>query len=237
MCGRYSLFTPQADLRARFDAEPTRSLEPRYNCAPGQELPVIRDDTPGRIDFLRWGLIPSWADDESVGNRLINARSETVREKRSFRDAYESRRCLVLADGFYEWVAGDDGSKQPYRVAFADDRPFAMAGLWERWTPKQTQTGLGDFGGGGPDRDPDPVESFTILTTDPNDLIADLHHRMAVILAPDEEETWLHGDPEAVSELLDPYPDDNLRAYPVSTRVNSPANDAPDLIEEVERAG
>lgn len=237
MCGRYSLFTPQADLRARFDAEPTRSLEPRYNCAPGQELPVIRDDTPGRIDFLRWGLIPSWADDESVGNRLINARSETVREKRSFRDAYESRRCLVLADGFYEWVAGDDGSKQPYRVAFADDRPFAMAGLWERWTPKQTQTGLGDFGGGGPDRDPDPVESFTILTTDPNDLIADLHHRMAVILAPDEEETWLHGDPEAVSELLDPYPDDDLRAYPVSTRVNSPANDAPDLIEEVERAG
>ena len=237
MCGRYSLFTPQPNLRARFDAEPTRSLEPRYNCAPGQELPVIRDDTPGRIDFLRWGLIPSWADDESVGNRLINARSETVREKRSFRDAYESRRCLVLADGFYEWVAGDDGSKQPYRVAFADDRPFAMAGLWERWTPKQTQTGLGDFGGGGPDRDPDPVESFTILTTDPNDLIADLHHRMAVILAPDEEETWLHGDPEAVSELLDPYPDDNLRAYPVSTRVNSPANDAPDLIEEVERAG
>ncbi|MFC5366450.1 SOS response-associated peptidase [Salinirubrum litoreum] len=237
MCGRYSLFTPQADLRARFDAAPTRPLEPRYNCAPGQDLPVIRDDAPDEIDFLRWGLIPSWADDESIGNRLINARSETVREKRSFRDAYESRRCLVLADGFYEWVPKGDGGKQPYRVAFEDDRPFAMAGLWERWTPPQKQTGLGDFGDGGPDREADPIESFTVVTTDPNDLIADLHDRMAVVLAPDEEETWLHGDPNEVHELLDPYPDDELHTYPVSTRVNSPANDAPDLIEEVELAG
>jgi putative SOS response-associated peptidase YedK len=236
MCGRYSLFTPQADLRARFDADPTRPMEPRYNCAPGQDLAVIRDDSPTQIDFLRWGLIPSWADDESVGNRLINARSETVREKRSFREAYESRRCLVLADGFYEWVP-QDGGKRPYRVAFEDDRPFAMAGLWERWTPNQKQTGLGDFGSGGPNREAEPVESFTILTTEPNDLISDLHHRMAVVLAPEEEATWLHGDPEEVHDLLDPYPDDELEAYPVSTRVNSPANDAPDLIEEVELAG
>jgi putative SOS response-associated peptidase YedK len=233
MCGRYTLFTPAAELAERFDVEPPRDLQPRYNCAPGQELPVVVDEAPDEFRRLKWGLVPSWADDASVGNRLINARRETVREKRSFREAYESRRCLVPADGFYEWVE-TDGGKQPYRVAFEDDRPFAMAGLWERWTSSTTQTGLADFGGGGPDRDPDPVESFTVITTEPNDLISRLHHRMAVVLAPDEERQWLEGDPEEVESLLDPYPDDELVAYPVSTRVNSPANDAPDLVEEVE---
>ncbi|MFO8115227.1 MAG: SOS response-associated peptidase [Halorubrum sp.] len=244
MCGRYTLFTPAADLEARFDAD-FAGVEPSYNCAPGQDLPVIAGEAPDRATRMEWGLTPSWAD-ESFG--LINARAETVREKRSFADAFERRRCLVPADGFYEWVdgGGPDGSggsgKTPYRVAFEDDRPFAMAGLYERWEPPEpetTQTGLGAFGGESGDEgesDADaagPVETFTVVTTEPNELVADLHHRMAVILDPDEEGTWLRGDPDEAAALLDPYPADELTAYPVSTRVNSPAVDAPELIERL----
>ncbi|RLM88076.1 SOS response-associated peptidase [Halobellus sp. Atlit-38R] len=234
MCGRYTLFTPAEELASRFDATFEEPAEPRYNCAPGQSLPVLTNDDPDRFRRFKWGLIPSWADDEGVGNDLINARAETLAEKPSFEAAYERRRCLVPADGFYEWVQEGD-AKQPYRVAFADDRPFAMAGLWERWEPSHTQTGLGDFGGGsGSESDgDDAVESFTIVTTEPNDVVADLHHRMAVVLDPDEEATWLHGDVEEAAELLDPSPGDEWEAYPVSTRVNSPANDAPALIEPV----
>ncbi|AFK19382.2 SOS response-associated peptidase [Haloferax mediterranei ATCC 33500] len=230
MCGRYSLFTPPEELRERFGAVPTRELEARYNCAPGQELPVVTNEASDEFRFLKWGLVPSWAESASIGNDRINARAETVREKRSFADAYESRRCLVPSDGFYEWVDRGE-TKQPYRVAFEDDRPFAMAGLWERWTPTTKQTGLGDFGSGGPSREQEPLETFTIITTEPNDLISELHHRMAVILAPDEEETWLHGGPDEAASLLGPYPDDELTAYPVSTRVNNPANDTPELLE------
>ncbi|OTF01429.1 SOS response-associated peptidase [Halorubrum sp. SD683] len=239
MCGRYTLFTPTADLEARFDAD-FGDREPSYNCAPGQSLPVIADRDPGKTTRMEWGLTPSWAD-ESFD--LINARAETVREKRSFADAFERRRCLVPADGFYEWVGGDrGGGKTPYRVAFDDDRPFAMAGIYERWeppTPETTQTGLGAFGGGAEGGEtgdePDAVETFSIVTTEPNDLVADLHHRMAVILDPDagEEETWLHEGPDEAAALLDPYPSDDLTAHPVSTRVNSPSVDAPDLIEPV----
>ncbi|WP_396612538.1 SOS response-associated peptidase [Haloferax sp. S1W] len=233
MCGRYTLFTPPEDLRERFGATPTRPMEPRYNCAPGQELPVVTNEAPDEFRFLKWGLVPSWADSASVGNDRINARAETVARKRSFADAYESRRCLVPADGFYEWV-DRGGAKQPYRVAFEDDRPFAMAGLWERWAPKTKQTGLGDFGGGGPSREQEPLETFTVVTTEPNDLISDLHNRMAVVLAPEEESTWLHGEPNEVASLLDTHPDDDITVYPVSTRVNSPANDGRELIEPVE---
>jgi putative SOS response-associated peptidase YedK len=254
MCGRYTLFTPAADLETRFGAD-FGDVEPSYNCAPGQELPVIADEAPDRATRMEWGLTPSWAE-ESFD--LINARAETVREKRSFADAFERRRCLVPADGFYEWVegGGPDGAggqgghgnrgdrggsgKTPYRVAFEDDRPFAMAGLYERWEPPEpetTQTGLGAFGGGPAEGDEDeadgPVETFTVVTTEPNALVADLHHRMAVILDPDEEETWLRGDPDEAAALLDPYPADELAAHPVSTRVNSPAVDAPELIEPV----
>ena len=229
MCGRYTLFTPQEALVERFDAEPHEPLEPRYNCAPGQELPVITSDEPGQIQRFTWGLTPSWADEKQG---LINARSETVREKRSFADAYESRRCLVPADGFYEWADLGDG-KQPYRVAFADDRPFAMAGLWERWEPPTQQLGLDSFGDNGDSDDPEPLETFTVITTEPNEMISELHHRMAVVLAPDEEETWLHGDPDAVADLLDPHPDNELEYFRVSERVNSPANDESKLIDPV----
>jgi putative SOS response-associated peptidase YedK len=183
-------------------------------------------------------LTPSWAEEPFD---LINARAETVREKRSFADAYDSRRCLVPADGFYEWVE-EDGGKQPYRVAFDDDRPFAMAGLYERWQPPEpetTQTGLGAFGGGagakgttesGDDR---VRETFTVVTTEPNDVVAELHHRMAVILAPDEEERWLHGDSDEAEDLMDPYPASDMEAYPVSPRVNAAGTDGAELIEPI----
>ncbi|SDX87469.1 SOS response-associated peptidase [Halobellus clavatus] len=234
MCGRYTLFTPTEELEARFDAEFPGSRTPRYNCAPGQALPVIRNDAPDTFQRLQWGLVPSWADDERAGNDRINARAETIDEKASFADAYERRRCLVPADGFYEWVQRDE-TKQPYRVAFQDDRPFAMAGIWERWESDHAQTGLGDFGGdGGADADPEVVESFAVVTTDPNDVVADLHHRMAVVLDPEEESTWLQGSTEEAARLLDPYPAEAWDAYPVSTRVNSPGNDDPGLVDPIE---
>jgi putative SOS response-associated peptidase YedK len=230
MCGRYSLFTPQERLEERFDASFRRPVERRYNCAPGQQLPVVTADDPDQFSFKTWGLVPRWADDDSTA--FINARAETVREKRSFAEPFESRRCLVPADGFYEWTERD-GGKQPYRVAYEDDRPFAMAGLWERWTPPTRQTGLGEFGGGATG-DPDPVETFTVITTEPNAVVSDLHHRMAVVLAPGEEDVWLDGSPDEAFDLLDPAPADEWTAYPVSTRVNSPANDGPELVEAVE---
>jgi putative SOS response-associated peptidase YedK len=230
MCGRYTLFTPRSQLEDRFDASFPRPIEPRYNCAPGQQLPVLTGDDPDRFSFKQWGLIPRWADDDATS--FINARAETVREKRSFADPFESRRCLVPADGFYEWTERD-GEKRPYRVAYADDRPFAMAGLWERWTPPTRQTGLGEFGGDAREGT-EPIETFTVVTTEPNAVVSDLHHRMACVLAPEEESVWLHGGSEEAFALLDPAPADDWEAYPVSTRVNSPANDGPELVEAVE---
>ncbi|MFC7239983.1 SOS response-associated peptidase [Saliphagus sp. GCM10025317] len=208
----------------------------------------------------------------SRSSGLINARAETVAEKPSFRPAYEMQsspvdrsgdvnepsernesnagdrepvsrgRCLVSADGFYEWATTENGDKQPYRVTLADDRPFAMAGLWERWEPdpETTQAGLEAFGGGSnerenegaAEREPGPVETFTVLTTRPNDLVADLHDRMAVILEPDREREWLTADDPR--DLLEPYPAEEMRAYPVSTAVNSPTVDEPSLVEPLE---
>ena len=228
MCGRYSLFADQADLEARFGVTFDFAFEPRYNAAPGQNLPVVTDDNPDSVSRLEWGLVPRWADDAS--DRHINARSETVTDRPAFADAYESRRCLVLADGFYEWSDNPDG-KQPYRVAFEDDRPFAMAGLWERWTPPTRQTGLGDFGDGTAETPgEEPIETFTVLTTEPNAVVEPLHHRMAVVLTPEAEDAWLDG--EEVS--FDPAPPEPFRSYPVSTAVNSPSNDRPELVQPLE---
>ncbi|MDS0283041.1 SOS response-associated peptidase [Haloarcula onubensis] len=232
MCGRYSLFAPPADIEARFDAAFAFDFEPRYNAAPSQSLPVITGDEPDTIQRMEWGLVPSFAD-EKKNHGYINARAETLSEKRSFADAYESRRCLVPADGMYEWVERESG-KQPYRVALPDDDLFAMAGLYERWTPPQRQTGLGEFTTDSEsDGQDEIVETFTVVTTAPNDTVADLHHRMAVVLAPDEESTWLTGDTDTAAGLLDPY-DGPMRTYPISTAVNSPSNDSPAIIEEVD---
>lgn len=256
MCGRYSLFLEQDTLEERFDAAFEGSFSPRYNLAPGQRLPVITDDAPETIRRLEWGLVPSWADDDANG--LINARAETIDEKPSFREAYRGRgvarerrsetrdgrrgdepadgpkagRALVLANGFYEWVETEEG-KRPYWVAYEDDRPFAMAGLWTQWEPETTQVGLDAFGGGvEPDENGDVRETFAVVTTEPNDLVSNLHHRMAAILEPADERRWLtEDDPRA---LLEPAPADGMCAYPVSTAVNSPATDDPSLVEPLE---
>ncbi|SHH26068.1 SOS response-associated peptidase [Halobaculum gomorrense] len=232
MCGRYSLTLSAADLAERFDAAAPDDWEPRYNCAPGQELPVVADDDPGSFRRMRWGYTPPWADES---RDLINARAETVDEKRAFAESFESRRCLVPADGFYEW-SDHGGEKRPYRVAFGDDRAFAMAGIHAMWEPPTPgrQAGLGEWGGGddalGDDAADERIEAFAVLTTEPNDLIADLHHRMAVVLPRDREGDWLAGD-LGTADLLTPYPGGDMRFYPVSTRINSPANDDPSLIE------
>jgi putative SOS response-associated peptidase YedK len=215
-------------LEQRFDLTIGSGFEPRYNAAPGQELPVITDAEPNSLRYLTWGLIPRWADDATES--YINARSETVTEKPAFAKPYESRRCLVPADGFYEWVDTDTGT-QPYRVSYEDDRPFSMAGLWERWTSETTQTGLGDFTNGvNGQASAEPVETFTVLTTTPNEVVERLHHRMAVILSPEEEDAWLDGGDVS----FEPADAQGFRSYPVSTAVNSPSNDSPELIEPVD---
>lgn len=217
MCGRYSITTAPEALRRLFAVTDMLNLEPRYNMAPMQTAPVIREREGKRhMDRLRWGLVPSWAPDESRAASLINGRSETAAEKPSFRDAYAKRRCLVPADGFYEWRKVG-GGKQPYRISLEAERPFAFAGLWERW-----------------DKGAEPVETFTLLTTDADPRIEHIHHRMPVMLArPEEFARWLEGDAEERAALLRPYGEDDLVFTPVSSRVGNVRNDDPGLIEPV----
>ncbi len=237
MCGRYSLFTPPEEFEDRFDVT-VETYEPRYNAAPGQSLPVITDRDETTVTRMEWGLVPSWADER---DGQINARGETVHEKPTFREAFAGNegdlaagRCLVPADGFYEWV-DEGGTSQPYRVRLTGDRPFAMAGLWSQWRPETTQTGLSAFGSGdGPAAEPDIVETFTVVTTEPNSVVGDLHHRMAVILQPEDEQRWLSADPGETRDLLDPYPGAEMEAYPVSPAVGDPANDSPALVEPLD---
>jgi len=238
MCGRYSLTLSAGALAERFDAAVPDDWEPRYNCAPGQTLPVVADDAPDEFRRMTWGYTPPEADET---RDLINARSETVDEKRAFAASFESRRCLVPADGFYEW-SDRDGRKRPYRVSFADERAFGMAGIYATWEPPTPgrQAGLGEWGGGsdddGDDSRDERVEAFAVLTTEPNDPVADLHHRMAVVLPRDREREWLAGGVEK-HDLLSPYPGEAMRYYPVSSRVNSPANDDPSLVDPADADG
>lgn len=228
MCGRYTLTHSVADLGRVFDFLERPNLPPRHNAAPTQELPVVRrraqtdpDASAGtatgarELVVMRWGLVPFWADDPSIGSRMINARAETALEKASFRNAMRERRCLVPADGFYEWKASPGGAKQPFRIVARDRGPFAFAGLWEVWK--------------GPKGAPleRPMQSFTILTTTANRTLQPLHERMPVILDPAAFDVWLDpGTPaEEAAKLLRPCPDDRLEVYPVSTRVNAVRND------------
>jgi len=190
-------------------------------------------DRDRSLAFHEWGLVPSWVDEPDDANRPINARSETVREKRSFRESFERRRCLVPADGFYEWVERG-GRKQPYRVTLADESVFAMAGVYDVWEGEVAQASLDAFGAGGDgDGRRRRVESFTVLTTEPNDVVGELHHRMAVVLDREDERTWLRGDSEAAASLLEPY-DGAMRSYPVSTAVNDPGNESLGLLDPVD---
>jgi putative SOS response-associated peptidase YedK len=218
VCGRFTLTTPPELIAEHFGLDDVPPLGPRYNIAPTQPVPVVRKTAQGRrLEMLRWGLVPSWAGDPSIGNRLINARAETVADKPSFRSAYRRRRCLVVADGFFEWKRVGV-RKQPMYIRLRDQAPFAFAGLWESWHRDQ----------------PDAVESCTLITTGPNALLATIHDRMPVILHPDDYARWLDpgaGDP---ARLLRPYPAAEMTAHPVSRRVNSPANDDPACVEAID---
>ena len=222
MCGRFALIVDASVLADVFDVDPPRELKPRFNIAPTQTIPIVRSGlkTKRECAMVRWGLIPSWAKDKKIGARMINARGETVAEKPSFRSAVKNRRCLVPADGFYEWVRTAEG-KQPHFIHFLDGRPFAFAGLWERW-----EKGEGE-----------PLETCTIITTTPNELIEDLHNRMPVILPSDRYAEWLEPEPltgERLQGLLTPHPSGGMEAYPVSTFVNKPANDGPECLVRAE---
>jgi len=216
MCGRYSLSTSPETIAEIFGVQHITQFEPRYNIAPTQIVPIVRLEPKTderRIDLLKWGLVPSWADDPSIGSRMINARSETVAEKPSFRSAFKSRRCIVPVDGFYEWRK-TGGGKIPHLIRRESGAPFGFAGLWEQWKgPSET------------------IESFSILTTEANDLMRPIHDRMPVILQTDDYEPWLDSKTtaQALHDLLRPEEDGKLVAFPISTRVNSPANDDPTI--------
>jgi putative SOS response-associated peptidase YedK len=214
MCGRYSLTTEPEALRQLFNFANRPNFAPRYNVAPTQPMPVVRRGEAGReLAILRWGLIPSWAKDAAIGARCINARADTVAEKPAFRGAFRARRCLVPADGFFEWKT-EGGAKQPYLIRAPGGRAFAFAGLWERWTAKAAGAGIAAG---------ETVETYTIITTDANRKLAALHERMPVILAPGSYDAWLAG--AAGTELLRPCPDEAIEFFPVSRRVNNVRND------------
>ncbi len=219
MCGRFTLTASsyqQLALRFGVSDIPDIVYQPRYNIAPSQQvLSVITSNNLRRLGFMKWGLIPSWAKDASIGNKLINARSETVHEKPSFRQAFRARRCLIIADGFYEWNRNST-PRQPYYIQLASGEPFAFAGLWERWKP---------------DPDGDTVFTCTVLTTDANPKIAEIHPRMPVILEQHQEAPWLYGEStNEIRKLMKQFPAARMAMHPVSTMVNSPKNDSSDCI-------
>lgn len=222
MCGRMTIATPLGSVVNHFKARPRyEGWRERYNVAPSQDVPIVRIDYDGQRELVpvRWGFIPSWMQG-TPKVQPINARAEAVATSGMFRQAYERRRCLVAADGFYEWQKIDAKRKQPMYIRLRDGGLFGLAGLWERWKP---------------DPEADPVETCTILTTEPNALMASIHTRMPVIIAPDDYDRWL--DPatpgRTVADLLRPYPAEEMTAWPVATTVNSPRNDTPECIVSV----
>lgn len=224
MCGRFTLTLDPVELRQAFDlGEMPEEWIPRFNIAPSQPVAVVTDAKTRAIDFMRWGLVPSWAKDISIGNRLINARAETVTEKPSFRNAFARRRCLILADGFYEWQKKDKkGPSVPYYFHLKDKKPFAFAGLWEFW-----QSAEGDA-----------LKSCTIITTEPNQCVAPVHDRMPVILNTRTAWQWLDGgSPDDLMKLLRQYPAEEMEAYVVSRMVNDPGKDVAALIKPMTEWG
>ena len=225
MCGRITLSTDKDDLQSRWGfIDPSGvldSIKPRYNIAPSQKSPVLTVNEDRRVlNMMRWGLIPFWAKEASIGYKMINAKSETLAEKPSFRKPFKEKRCLVLADGFYEWEKTDKKNKVPYRFVLKNRQPFAFAGLWDVWKTPEGDTLL----------------SFTIITTRANELMERIHDRMPVILNEKDEAKWLDPefkDTDKLSSLLQPYPSEQMVAYKVSTIVNSPKNDTPSCIEPV----
>jgi len=218
MCGRFSLSKPSSISSFFTGLTLPEELRARYNIAPSSQVLIVLNDGQIRFDLARWGLIPSWASDPQIGNSLINARAETLAEKPSFRQAFKKRRCLIPVDGFFEWTKGP-GSKTrtPIHIRMKTGEPFAFAGLWEQW------------------RSPDgeSIRSCTIVTTTPNDLLSAFHHRMPVIVSPENYERWLDPrlDSSEVQDILVPYPPERMAAYKVSTLVNDPKNDLFECIQ------
>jgi putative SOS response-associated peptidase YedK len=223
MCGRYRLTAKERYIRDHFGLDEDPTWTARYNIAPTQPVAVIRQDAkePNRsFGLLRWGLIPYWAKDASIGFKTINAMSETAAEKPAFRDAIRKRRCLIISDGFFEWKKLGPKEKQPYNIGMIDDSVFAFAGLWERW------------------RDPagEAIETCSVLTTRPNALVAEVHDRMPAILKPEDYDLWLDPgmrDVAVVTECLKPFDPKLMKKYPVSTRVNRTENDDQECVREI----
>ena len=219
MCGRFTLTLDPGELQELLELGPfVHIVQPRYNIAPSQPIPIVKDSQKREVELYRWGLVPSWADDPKIGYRMINARSETAHEKPSFRAAFKRRRCLILADGFFEWHAEQKGAqKTPYLFKLKNDNPFTFAGLYEHWQAPE----------GG------ELHTCTILTCPPNDLVKDYHNRMPVMLGDETRWAWLEEDQDenVLLDLLTPYPAEEMKCYPVSRAVNSPENDRPEVLE------
>lgn len=216
MCGRFAQKSSAKKVSKQFKVEEVPPLVERYNVAPTQPVLVVREPNAREAVFLKWGLVPHWAKDPAIGNKLINARAETVTEKPSFREAFKRRRCLVPMEGFYEWARRGD-SKRPFYFHMRDGEPFAVAGLWEQW-----------------EREGEPLETCTLLTTEANELLSGYHDRMPVILRPKDYDLWLDADErtaERLLSLLHPYSSEEMTAYAVSPMVNRPSNDSPRCIE------
>jgi putative SOS response-associated peptidase YedK len=221
MCGRFVLTSDANTIQQHFNLDaPPEGVIPRYNIAPTQPVAVITNENPMAMDYFTWGLIPSWSKDPSIGSRMINARGETIHEKPSFRSAFKRRRCLIPANGFYEWTQRSK-SKVPMFVHLTNQTLFAMAGLWEVWHGPNGEI----------------IKSCTIITSEPNEVVKPLHNRMAVILHEDDYDLWLSPDelpPDALKPLIRPFEANKMEAYEVSTLVNKPSNDTPECIVPVE---
>ncbi len=215
MCGRFAFYSPSEAAAALFGVSASMQVQPRYNIAPTQYIAAIREDSDQERELvmLRWGLVPVWAKDPSIGNRMINARAETVAERPSYRAAFRHRRCIVLADGFYEWRRQNE-TKTPYYISLASKEPFALAGLWENWTDKQSGESL---------------QSTTLITTEANEFMRPLHHRMPVILQAATADEWLAGSEDLLDQAADRTP--ALHAWPVDRKVNNARNEGEDLID------
>lgn len=220
MCGRFTLSQPSNTIASAFNIAQIPPLEPRYNIAPTQLIPSILSVSGGekQLQMLRWGLIPSWAKDAKISAKLINARAETVSEKPSFKAAFKRRRCLIIADGFYEWQR-QEKQKQPYYFRLQNAQLFAFAGLWEQWKSP----------------DENIINSCTILTTEANDLLRPIHDRMPVILEPKDYELWLDSEAQQpqLQQLSRPYQANLMTSYSVSTKVNNPKNNTPECINSL----
>lgn len=224
MCGRFTLTATFSEIINRFDIESAIQEElynPNFNAAPSQSvLAVINDGRNNRLGYLRWGLIPPWSTDLKIGYKMINARAETLTEKTSYRNPYKKKRCLVIADSFYEWKRQDNKTKTPMRIKLKSSDLFSMAGLWESWKSPDGKT----------------IYSCTVITTKPNELVKDIHDRMPVILKPEDEKVWLDpsiSDTSLLNNFLVPLSEDLMEAYEVSSLVNSPKNNSPNLIQKI----